>query len=186
MPIPPEFTEATDRKTLDIAIDQFGKAEVVTEDDLCAALRAVNHWRDCITHADDFDYKDKRITWYGYEWLIWHLGESFRQIMFRNKKLRRNERVFERVQALCLEPRFGKGRESFTMLLGRYGGASQIPVLVRLLGDPQVCGHAVYGLRLLGASEAADKVRPFLNSPKAWIRQEAGKYFEKIEATTKK
>jgi hypothetical protein len=43
-------------------------------------------------------------------------------------------------------------------------------------------GHAIYALQLLGAAEAADKVHPYLDSPKPWIRQEARKYFEKIEA----
>ena len=67
------------------------------------------------------------------------------------------------------------------MLLGRYGGAAQIPALIGLLDDAEVSGHAVYALRLLGASEAAERVRPFLDSPKTWVRQEAEKYFQKIE-----
>jgi len=71
------------------------------------------------------------------------------------------------------------------MLLGQYGGASQIPALIRLLDDPQVSGHAIYSLRLLGAAEAADKVRPFLDESKAWVKQEARKFFQKIEPKKK-
>jgi hypothetical protein len=118
--------------------------------------------------------------------LIWALGESFRRIMLRARPLRRRERVFEGVRGICLDRELGKGRESFTMLLGHYGGAAQIPTLVQLLDDPEVSGHAVYALRLLSASAAADKVRPFLDSPKAWVRKEARKYFQKIESAVKR
>jgi len=71
------------------------------------------------------------------------------------------------------------------MLLGQYGGPEQIPTLIDLLQDLEVCGHAVYALRLLGASEAADEVQPFLTSPKTWIRQEARKFFKKIGSVEK-
>lgn len=68
------------------------------------------------------------------------------------------------------------------MLLGQYGGTAQISTLIRLLEDPEISGHAVHALRLLGASEAADSVRPFLESPKSWVKKEALKFFQKIEA----
>jgi hypothetical protein len=182
MPIPTIFTEATDWSPLHNAIQRFGDADGVTEDDLLVALHAVELWRERFTDPFTFELRGEQITWLRYESLIWALGESFRRIMLRTRQLRRRERVFEAVRALCLDRRFGKGRESFTMLLGHYGGPGQIPALISLLDDPQVSGHAVYALRLLGASEAADKVRPFLDSPKAWVKQEARKYFKKIES----
>jgi HEAT repeat protein len=133
-----------------------------------------------------FEFRGEQITWNRYESLIWALGESFRQVLSKNKPLRKSGRFFEAVQAICFEQKFGKGCESFTMLLGQYGGTSQIPALIHLLDDPQVYGHAIYSLRLLGAAEAADKVRPFLDEPKTWVKQEAHKFFKKIESTKKK
>ena len=105
--------------------------------------------------------------------------------MLHFRHLRQSERIFEQVRSLCFDQRFGKGRESFTMVLGIYGGEAQIPALINLLADPEVCGHAVYALRLLGAPEAADGIRPFLNSRIAWIREEALKFFQKIEPVEK-
>jgi hypothetical protein len=180
MPLPSAFTEATDWSPLHNDIQAFGDAVAVSEDDLLAALGAAEFWHQRFTDPFTFEYRGEQITWFRYESLIWALGESFRRILLRSRPLRRRERVFQAVRGICLDRRFGKGRESFTMLLGHYGGAAQIPSLVQLLDDPEVSGHAVYALRLLGASEAAERVRPFLDSPKSWVRKEARKYFQKI------
>jgi HEAT repeat protein len=145
-------------------------------------LGVIESWHQRFTVPHTFEYRGEQITWLRYESLIWTLGESFRRIMLRDRPLRKRERIFEAVRGVCVDRRFGKGRESFTMLLGHYGGPAQIPTLIGLLDDPQICGHAVYALRLLGASEAADRVRPFLDSTKTWVRQEARKYFRKIES----
>ena len=181
MPIPPEFTKAPDKEELYAAVHKFGESGAVTEHDLLSALRAIQKWPKRFTKPFTIEYRGKQITWYDFESLIWALGEQFRQVMLRDKSVRRNERVFAAVRAVCQDRRFGKGRESFTMLLGHYGGPAQIPALIGLLKDPEVHGHALYALRLLGAGEAAAKVRPFLKSPKTWVRNEAKKYFEKIE-----
>ncbi|MGA9451622.1 MAG: HEAT repeat domain-containing protein [Verrucomicrobiia bacterium] len=181
MPIPSTFTEATEWEMLVTTIRNFGDTGDWTEGDLLAALRATGNWPERFTDPFTLEYRGEQITWYRYESLVWTLGESFRRVMLRIRRLRRQERVFEAVRAVCLDRRFGKGRESFTMLLGHYGGPAQIPTLIRLLDDTDVSGHAVYALRLLGAFEAADRVRPFLDSPKTWVRQQARKYFQKIE-----
>ena len=181
MPVPSTFTEATDWSPLHSDVQAFGDAVAVSEEDLLAALCAVERWHQRFTDAFTFAHRGEQITWLRYESLIWALGESFRRIMLRARPLRRRERVFAAVREICLDRRFGKGRESFTMLLGHYGGTEQIPTLILLLDDPEVAGHAVYALRLLGASEAAERVRPFLGSPKAWVRKEAQRYFRKVE-----
>lgn len=172
------FAEGTDPHA---AVSAFGDADGVSEDDLLAALQLIESWYQRFTESYTFEHEGRQITLYHhYESLVWALGESFRRIMLRNRRLRRRERIFEAVRVVCLDQRLGKGRESFTMLLGQYGGAAQIPTLIRLLDDPDVSGHAVYALRLLGASEAAERIGPFLDSPKTWVRREARKYFEKI------
>jgi len=113
------------------------------------------------------------------ETLIWTLGESFRRILKRKKALRSSTEFWSRIEAVGSDPRFGKGRESFTMLLGQYGGRGRVPTLLRLLDDPQVQGHALYSLRLLRAAEARARAEELLASPKAWVRAEARKYLRK-------
>ena len=115
-----------------------------------------------------------------YEDLIWTLGESLRRFLKRNKPLRQSPELWTRVEAICCDPRYGRGRESFTMLLGQYGGRDRVPILVGLLEDDQVQGHALYALRLLGAAQARAKAEQLLDSPRTWIRAEARKYLRKI------
>lgn len=125
-------------------------------------------------------YSKETITWYGFESLIWTLGESVRRLLKRNKALRRSAELWKRVEAVCLDARYGKGRESFTMLLGQYGGQGRIPTLLRLLEDPELQGHSLYALRILGAEGAQGKAEKLLLSPRSWIRSEARKYLQKV------
>lgn len=115
-----------------------------------------------------------------FEGLIWTLGESLRRLLRRNKALRRLPELWIRIEAICRNPLFGRGRESFTMLLGQYGGHDRVPCLVQLLEDAQVQGHALYALRLLGAAQARVKAEELVDSPRAWIRTEARKYLRKV------
>ncbi|MBI1178763.1 hypothetical protein GC207_15130 [bacterium] len=183
MAVPIAFTEVEDWSELDTAIRSFGESIEVTADDLLGALEYPDAWCRKFTDCSVLERNGEQIIWHRYEQLIWALGESFRQIMLRIRTFRRSEPIFEAVKQLCLEQRFGKGRQSFVMLLGQYGGPTVVPTLTRLLSDSEVAGHAIYSLRLLGASNAADDVRPFLRSPVTWIKKEALKYFQKIEPT---
>jgi hypothetical protein len=171
------FGDGSDLKLLEREVHIWGDASDVSEEDLLVALGAVKLWRDRFTEPFTFEFRGEQISWHRYEALIWALGESFRRLMLSAKELRGRERVFEAVRFLCLDKEFGKGRESFTMLLGQYGGRLQIPTLIKLLEDSEVCGPAVYALRLLGAYEAADRIRPFLNSSETWVRKESIKFF---------
>jgi hypothetical protein len=128
-----------------------------------------------------FEIKNKIITHKDYEGMIWEIGEKFRQIIKEKKKLKTNEKLFKEIEKVALNKLYGKGRESFVMLLGQYGGKAYIPTLVELLNDEVVSGHAVYALRLLKAKEAAEYVRPFLDSKVTWVRNEAKSYFKFME-----
>src|SRR5437867_3876221 len=130
MSIPTEFTQATEWKSLDGAIHSFGDTDGCSEEDLVAALHSIESWPQRFVDPFTFENRGEQITWRRYESLVWALGESFRRIMLRTRRLRRRERIFESVRAVCFDQRFGKGRESFTMLLGRYGGPAQIPTLM--------------------------------------------------------
>jgi hypothetical protein len=128
-----------------------------------------------------FEFKKKIITHKDYEGMIWDIGEKFRQIIKEKKKLKGNEKLFGGIEKVALNKLYGKGRESFVMLLGQYGGKAYISTLTELLDDEIISGHAVYALRVLKAKEAAEHVRPFLNSDITWVRNEAKKYFKSIE-----
>lgn len=115
-----------------------------------------------------------------YVGLIWDMGEQVRQVLKAERRLRKSESLWAKIEKICVDPRYGRGRESFAMLLGRYGGPKRKPTLVALLDDPEICGHAIYALRLLGIKGAERQAEKLLDSPRAWIRTEARKYLEKV------
>ncbi len=185
MTVPASFAESNDEQSLREAISAFGTTKGISGTDLLTSLGSIERWYQQFPGEFCVEHRGAKIFWRGYESLIWALGESFRHVMVRNRRLRRDARIFGAVQSVCLDRRFGKGRESFVLLLGQYGGPEQIPILIELLQDQEVCGHAVCALRVLGAPEAAGEVKPFLDSPKTWIRQEARKFFKKIGSANK-
>ena len=55
-----------------------------------------------------------------------------------------------------------------------------IDLLIELLDDDEVAGHALIAPRKLGAKKARPRIEQFLNHPKAWIRFEAKKTLAKF------
>jgi HEAT repeat protein len=76
---------------------------------------------------------------------------------------------------LARDRRYGSAREMIVLALGKMKKARPVEVLIELLDDEVVAGHAVAALARLKAPEAAEALQPFLHHPKTWIRQEAGK-----------
>jgi hypothetical protein len=122
------------------------------------------------------------IIWANHEQLAWALGESIRNALRRNRALRKEPRFWAAVEVVAADKAVGKGREPYVMLLGQYGGRSRAPQLMALLDDPEVSGHALHALRLLAAPGAEEKARALLTHRRAWIRQEAKKYLQKVGA----
>ena len=120
------------------------------------------------------------ITWVGHESLSWALGESIRQALRRGRTLRGDPVLWRALETVATERTVGKGRQPFVMLLGQYGGGDRSEVLLRLLDDPEVVGHALYALRLLALPGAEAKARELEKSGHTWIRNEARKYLKKM------
>jgi hypothetical protein len=123
---------------------------------------------------------DGPITWVNHESLTWALGESIRQALRRRPKLRKDPPLWLAIEGIGTDQSVGKGREPFVMLLGQYGDLDRVPVLLQLLDDPEVAGHALYALRLPAAPGAEGKTRELAASRRTWIRNEAKKYLERI------
>ena len=158
----------------------FGETPGISEGDLLEALQLAPALRSRFTGVSRLEHGGQTVSWAHYETLLWTLGESFRRQLKAHRSLRRRPSLFTPISALCLEPAYGKGRESFTMLLGQYGGSAVAPSLLRLLGDPEVHGQALYALRLLGDPRAVPQARSLLSSRRAWVRGEARKYLAKV------
>jgi len=173
--------EAKNWHSLQVAISRLVNSSNLSVIVLQEILKTLPSIVDAFPDQSVVEHKGQKIIWHRYETLIWEIGEAFRQILKKHKELRKESNLFRDFEQVALDAQFGKGRESFVMLLGQYGDQNVIGSLKTLLEDREVQGHAVYALRFIGASEVQDDIRPFLQSSKTWVRNEAKKYFEKLE-----
>ena len=88
--------------------------------------------------------------------------------------------VFADVVELVSDRQHGKSREMLAVALGNMRTPAAVDVLVELLNDEQVAGHALMALGKLRAHRAASKIEPFLNHSKPWVRKEAVKALAKL------
>jgi hypothetical protein len=173
--------ETKNWQSLNTAIDKHVDQLVISADflkDVLTLLPAI-----VLVYPDELivEYKGNQKNWHRFESLIWDIGEKFRQILKRQKMLRMDRDLFSHLERVALDKQFCKGRDSFVMLLGQYGSHEVVGTLTKLLNDQEVQGHDVYALRLLGAPEVQESIRQFLQSRKTWIRNEAKKYFAKLD-----
>ena len=65
--------------------------------------------------------------------------------------------------------------------LGNMKDPRAVDVLIELLEDEEVAGHALLALGKLKSSKAKPYIEPFLGHPKAWVRKEAKRALAKID-----
>lgn len=92
-----------------------------------------------------------------------------------------DDEIFDDIAQLVQDKRHGTARQMLVMALGKMKDARATALLVRLLDDEDVVGHALIALRKLNAIEARPYVLPFLKHPKVWIRREAAKALRKMD-----
>lgn len=91
-----------------------------------------------------------------------------------------DDRVFMEIVDLVSDHRHGKAREMLALSLGNMKDPRAQDVLIGLLDDEEVAGHAIMALGELKSIKAYQTIERFLNSPKAWVRKEAKKALLKI------
>lgn len=92
-----------------------------------------------------------------------------------------DDSVFDQIVQLVRDKRHGRAREMLALALGNMRNPQAVDVLVELLDDEEMAGHAVIGLGKLKAERARPHIERFLSHPKAWIRQEAKRALAKID-----
>ncbi len=97
-----------------------------------------------------------------------------------------DDSVFSDIVELINDPSNGKSREMLAMALGKMKDPRAEDVLIALLDDEEMVGHALIGLRRLKSKKAVPAIERFRNYPKTWIRNEAKKALLKIEKVSKK
>ncbi len=84
-----------------------------------------------------------------------------------------DETVLDTIIELVTDSRHGAARQMLALALSNMKQPKAIDTLIELLSDDVVAGHAIIALGKLQAMKARTFIEPFLNHPKAWVRQEA-------------
>ena len=92
-----------------------------------------------------------------------------------------DDRVFEQISLLARDRRHGRAREMLALALGNMSDQRAVDVLIDLLVDDEVAGHAIMALGKLRADSAKARIRCFESHRNAWIRREAHKAIKRIE-----
>ena len=92
-----------------------------------------------------------------------------------------SDEIADGMIALATDRGYGKAREMIVLGLGKLKDPRVPEVLVGLLADDEVVGHAVMALGKLRARSARSYLQPLLDHPRAWIRKEVKKAIERIE-----
>jgi hypothetical protein len=92
-----------------------------------------------------------------------------------------NDDIADELIGLAKNRQYGKAREMVTVGLGKLKHPRVTDVLLDLLADEEVVGHAVMALGKLRAKEARSSIEPLLKHPKPWVRKEAKKALANID-----
>lgn len=92
-----------------------------------------------------------------------------------------DDAVFDQLVALVTDRKYGKEREMLALALGNCHDPRAVDVLIALLTDEQVVGHAVMAIGKLKPRAARSHVQELLKHPKDWVRAEATKALAAID-----
>jgi hypothetical protein len=106
--------------------------------------------------------------------LRWVIGNAL-EVLF-------DDASFDELADLATDRRYGKARQMVVLGLGRSKRPEAVDVLLQLVDDPDVDGHAVKALGKLRAPAARTTFEQKLNDSRAWVRSEARKALTKLSA----
>jgi hypothetical protein len=101
------------------------------------------------------------------EALRWAIGNALEVVVTPS--------LLEGIVSIVSRKEGGTARQMAVLSLAKIKDPKSVEVLIRLLNDDQVAGHAIMALRKLKATEALDHLERFVDHPQAWVRNEAKK-----------
>lgn len=106
--------------------------------------------------------------------LGWAIGNSLEVVA--------DDSVADDLFALATDRSYGRAREMVVLGLARLSSPLAEQVLIGLLTDEDVVGHAVIALGKRRSRAAASLITRLLQHPKPWVRKEARKALARIHA----
>jgi HEAT repeat protein len=81
--------------------------------------------------------------------------------------------LLDEIEVLVQEAALGKARELLVVALGTVKSPRAVKLLLALIDDPAVGGHALLALRRAGAKVPSARVEQFTQDSRGWVRNEA-------------
>jgi hypothetical protein len=103
------------------------------------------------------------------------VGDGLRWAIANGLAVTADDTVFEDVVRLVQDTKYGKAREMLALALGNSRNPRAATVLISLLGDEQVVGHAVMALGKLKSTAARASLEGLQQHPTEWVRTEVTK-----------
>jgi hypothetical protein len=94
-----------------------------------------------------------------------------------------DDSVCDDVIELAMEPKHGKARQLLVLALGNMQDPRATETAMKLLDDEVVAGHAIMVLGRLKAKRSRNRLKPFLQHHRAWVRREAQKAVQRIDGS---
>lgn len=120
---------------------------------------------------DEFECVDERVDPAG-TGLRWAIGNALSIVA--------DDSVFDDLVRLVEDRTFGKARQMVVVGLGRSKRPEVVGVLIGLLDDDDVSGHAVKALAKLGVEEARPALERMVSDQRSWVRNEAKKALSRL------
>jgi hypothetical protein len=108
-------------------------------------------------------------------------GTSIRWVIGNALSVVAGDSVCDDLVGLARDHQFGRAREMVVVALGNMKTPYVVDVLIELLPDEDVTGHAVMALGKLRAKRAREAVAALQNHPKAWVRAEVKKALARMD-----
>lgn len=80
----------------------------------------------------------------------------------------------------------GDARQMVVLAIGKLGGQKEVPLLLELLQDMDVAGHAISAIGRLKDPTLIPYLEPLVSHDSTWIRNEAKKAIKKLEKIQEK
>jgi HEAT repeat protein len=110
---------------------------------------------------------------------------SFRWAIGNAMEVIADQSVGDEILTIVEDSNNGMARQMFVMALGKLGMPKSIPVLIKLLRQEEVAGHAAEALGKLRAVEARQELENIAMIGKPWVRKAAKKALAKISKKQK-
>jgi hypothetical protein len=92
-----------------------------------------------------------------------------------------DDSVYDEIVSYISNAGFGRSREMLVLALAKMRTRNADEILMRLLNDKDLVGHALIAVRKRKFKGAMDIARSFENDPHEWIRKEAKKTVDVLE-----